>query len=151
MAPKETSATRPDGILLVIAYLLTLGAGFLIGGLILLVNALPQSLQLARGGNLLLGGAAILLFLTAAGLLAGGWFLVVARRLWRARPNGRPAPAVTLAVLAMMALLSIPTFFMAYDGGSFLLATVGGAAVLAGISAACYWYLTRPHVKDYFG
>jgi hypothetical protein len=151
MTLKETSATRPDGTLLVIAYLLTLGAGFLLGGLTLLVTALPQSLQMAQGDSLFVGGAAVLLFLTIACLLFGGWLLVVARRLWSARPNSRPAAAVTLAVLAMMALLSIPTFFIAYDGGSFLLASVAGAALLAALSAACYWYLTRPHVKSYFG
>lgn len=151
MALKETSAARPDGILLVIAYLLTLGAGFLIFGLILLVAALPQSLELARGDSLFLGGVAVLLLLAIACLLAGGWILVVARRLWRARPNSRSAAAVTAAVLAIMALLSIPTFFIAYGGGPFLLASVAGAVLVAALNAACYWYLTRPHVKGYFG
>ncbi len=151
MALKETSAARPDGILLVMAYLLTLGVGFLIGGLFLLVAALPQSLELARGDSLFVSGVVVLLLLAIACLLAGGWMVVVARRLWQARPNSRAAAAVASAVLAMMALLSIPTFFMAYDGGPFLLASVAGAALVAALSAACYWYLTRPHVKGYFG
>jgi hypothetical protein len=151
MAVKETSAARPDGILLVIAYLLTLGAGFLIFGLISLVSALPQSLELARGDSLFVSGAVVLLLLTIACLLAGSWILVVARRLWRARPNSRPAAAVTTAVLAIMALLSIPTFFIAYSGGPFLLASAAGATMVVVLNAACYWYLTRPHVKGYFG
>lgn len=147
MTPTGPTAQKPDGILLVIAYLFTIGAAFLIGGVILLVTALPAQLQMARSDSLFLSGVAILLIMTLAALLAGGWLLLIARRLWRATPNSRATAALASAILAIMALLSIPTFFMAYGGGPFLTATVAAALLITIASAATYRYLTRPHIR----
>jgi hypothetical protein len=144
---KETPA-RPDGILLVVAYLFTLGAGFLGGALFLMAAALPAASR-ALDDTLFRTSAAVLILLTIVFLLAGVWLLRVALRLWRAQPNNRPAAAVSSAALTIVSLLSIPTFFIAYDGGALLTATVALALLLAAASAASFWYLTRPHVRAY--
>lgn len=147
MTPKDPISQRPDGILLVIAYLFTIGVAFLVGAILLLLTALPMQLQMARSDGLFLTGVAVLLVMIVAALLAGGWLLLVVSRLWRARPNSRASAALASAVLAIMALLSIPTFFMAYGGGPFLTATVAAALLIALASAASYHYLTRPHIR----
>lgn len=147
MTAQDPISQRPDSILLVIAYLFTIGVAFLVGAIFMLLTALPIQLQMARSDSLFLTGVAILLVMLVAGLLAGGWLLLVAIRLWRARPSSRASAALTSAVLAIMALLSIPTFFMAYGGGPFLTATVAAALLIAITSAASYRYLTRPHIR----
>lgn len=150
MVPDKTTAGKPEGILLVIAYLFTLGAGFLFGGLVLLVAALPAASR-ALGDTLFRAGAAVLLLLTVVFLLGGGWLLRVALRLWRERPNSRATAALAAALLTIVSLLSIPSFFIAYDGGALLAATVAIALLVAAASAASFRYLTRPHVRAYFG
>jgi hypothetical protein len=152
MAAREMRVDRPDGILLVIAFFLTLAGGFLAGGLVLLVAALPAELQMARGDSLFWPGVAVLLLLVVGFALAAGWLALASYRLWRGRPNSRAAAAVSAAVLAIASLLAIPAFFMAYSGGdSLLTTTVAGSLLLAAAGAATFWYLTRAHVRAYFG
>jgi hypothetical protein len=152
MTAKEMRVDRPDGILLVIAFFLTLAGGFLAGGLVVLVAALPAELQMARGDSLFLPGVAVLLLLVLVLVAGGGWLALVSFRLWRGRPNSRAAAEVSAAALAIASLLAIPAFFMAYSRGEPLLTTtVAGAAALAAAGAATFWYLGRPHVKAYFG
>jgi hypothetical protein len=152
MAAKQMGLERPDGVLLVIAFYVTLAVGFVFGGLVVLVAALPAELQMARSDGLFLPGVAVLLLLAVGLVLAGGWLALASYRLWRGQPNSRAAAAVSAAALSIASLLAIPAFFMAYRRGNQLLTTtVAGAAALAAAGAATFWYLGRPHVKAYFG
>jgi hypothetical protein len=152
MGAKEVRADRPDGILLVIAFFLTLAGGFLAGGLVLLVAALPAELQMARGDSLFLPGVTVLLLLVLGFVLAAGWLALTSYHLWRGRPNSRAAAAVSAAVLAIASLLAVPAFFIAYSSGESLLATtVAGSLLLAAAGGATFWYLTRAHVRAHFG
>jgi hypothetical protein len=152
MAAKQMGLERPDGVLLVIAFYVTLAVGFVIGGLVVLVAALPAELQMARGDSLFFPGVAVLLVMAVGLVLAGGWLVLVSLRLWRSRPNSRAAEAVSAAALTIASLLAIPAFFMAYSRGEQLLTTtVVTALVFAGAGGATFWYLTRPHVRAYFG
>lgn len=150
MEEKEISRVRPDGILLVIAYFVVLGVGLLLAGLFMLVAAVPQSLEMAQGDGFFFAGFAAIAIMTLALLVLGGLLLNVARNLWRAKPGARAQAVVLAAVIAVMALLSMPAFFFAYSGGTYLLAGLGTALVVGAGGAASLWYLARPHVKDFF-
>jgi hypothetical protein len=150
MVSKELAVDRPDGVILVVAYFLTVGAGLLFAGGVLLFGGLPSVLDLARGDSLFLGGAAVIVLLALASLLAGGWLIYTGRRLWQARPASRAAAAFAAALLIIVSLLAVPSFFIAYDRGPFLFGTVAAALLNGLASAAAFWYLARPHVKQHY-
>lgn len=152
MQADKRAQERPDGILLVIAYFVLLGVGFVLGGITLLVTAVPQAWQMARSDSFFFGGLATLLLMTVALLLLGGWLLFTARNLWRARAGGRATAVVLAALLTLMCLLAIPSFFFAFGNDRTELLAGIGMALLVGLgSAASLWYLLRPSVKGYLG
>lgn len=151
MQAKEISSEKPDGVLLVIAYFVILGIGFVMGGVTLLVTAVPRSLEMVRGDSFFFGGFATLVMMTIACLVFGSWILLVTRSLWRVKPGGRATAVVLAALITVMSLLSIPSFFFAFGNDrTELFAALGMALTVGAGSTAALWYLMRPQVKRFF-
>lgn len=148
----EVSKNRPDGVLLVIAYFAVLGIGFLLGGVMMLVTVVPGALAMARDDSFFLGGVGMVVVMTVAFLLFGGFILLVTRGLWQGRPGSRAKGVVLAALLSAMCVLSLPSFFFAFDSHpTQLWSMIGIAVAIGGASVLSLWYLMRPDVRATLG
>lgn len=141
---------RPDGILLIAAYYLLLGAGFIIFALLLTTTALPATFDYASVNNYGNSGYAVLLILILLFLLIGAGMIVAVHNLWVETPSARAGIVLISAMLTASAGLSIPVLLLVLEAGMALYPPLASAIAITLASGFSLHYLTRAHIRQYF-
>lgn len=138
---------RPDSILFVLAYLIFVALGGLLGALVVFAIVLPeiQNLGTAEGAAAvtMVGLGALSLLVTVAALFA-------AQGLWRGQAAGRASTVILAAILVLVCVLAIPTLLLVGIAGIALVVPLASALVLLITSGAVLMATMRPSTKEYF-
>lgn len=129
--------------LLIAGYYAMLGGGFVLGGVITAVTAVPHSWGMAQRDSLFLGGTITLALMALVGVLLGGWMVQCAVGLWAGQPKARRSAVLLSALMVMTCALAIPVLLFSYGPRDseldMLLALSALIGVASGLSGA--WLL----------